>query len=211
MLRMPAASVDPENHPIVVDPLYRPEYVLYIDRDPVTAITPQAARLYKWNGANWNPAQPLNTIGGNAWYDPTTQAVQVMLPYTSIGTGDEDFSGSLALTLFSTNPGQGIVDSVPAGRDESNLILDNPVFVSDMLLPLYPFDTPLSNPTVYYELPTLRWRMPYFDSIDGYQLQVARDAKFTDLVETWEIYERDTHSYFAILAGGVSVVARLWG
>ncbi len=195
------ATVDPEHHQIIAHSLYRPEYVIYIDRDPVTVLGPQLVRLSKWNGLNWNPAQPLHMISGDAWYDSASHAVQLVVPYTAIGAGDEDFPGSLALTVFSINagPGQSLLDSVPAVRNQGNPILDNPVFVSDMPLPLYPFDTPLSNPITYYELPTLRWRAPYFDSIDGYQLQIARDAKFTDLVETWEINEQNTASYAAML------------
>ncbi|MCX6049234.1 MAG: hypothetical protein NT075_29385, partial [Chloroflexi bacterium] len=195
------ATSDPENHQITVDSFYRPEYVIYIDRDPVAALGPQQIRLYKWNGLSWNPAQPLNGIGGDAWYDNATHAVQLVVPYTAIGAGDEDFSGSLALTVFSTKAGGGqpIFDQLPAARNPGNPMLDNPVFVSDMPLPLYPFNTPLFNPTIFYDLPALRWRTPYFDSVDGYQLQVARDAKFTDIVETWEISEQSTAYFFGVL------------
>jgi hypothetical protein len=71
-------------------------------------------------------------------------------------------------------------------------------WVSDMLTPLFPFDTPFSNPVVYDELPALRWRMPYFDSIDGYQVEVARDASFTQRVELWETYEVQTSPFFEL-------------
>ena len=68
-----------------------------------------------------------------------------------------------------------------------------------MLMPLYPFDTPLSNPTIFYDMPAVRWRTPTFDSVDGYQVQVARDARFTELVETWETYETRTWPYYPLL------------
>jgi hypothetical protein len=48
-------------------------------------------------------------------------------------------------------------------------------------------------------MPALRWRMPYFDSVDGYQVQVARDNRFTDLVESWETFESGTGSFFTLL------------
>jgi hypothetical protein len=38
-----------------------------------------------------------------------------------------------------------------------------------------------------------------FDSVDGYQVQVARDARFTQLVETWESYEAQMWPFFALL------------
>ena len=86
-------------------------------------------------------------------------------------------------------------DSVP----EQNGIIDNPAFVSDMLSPLYPFDTPLFNPFVFQDVPPMRWRMPYFDSVDGYQVELARDSRFTDVVQTWETYENGTWTYFALM------------
>ena len=84
------------------------------------------------------------------------------------------------------------------GTNTDNTI-DNPVFVSDMLQPLYPFDTPLFNPTVYYDMPPLRWRTPVFDSVDGYSVQLARDERFSQVIETWETYETSTWSFFALL------------
>jgi hypothetical protein len=68
-----------------------------------------------------------------------------------------------------------------------------------MLQPLYPFDTPLSNPMAQYDMPPLRWRMPVFDSVDGYQVQLARDERFSQIIETWETYEAKTWPFFALL------------
>ena len=67
-----------------------------------------------------------------------------------------------------------------------------------MLLPLYPFDTPLSNPVVHYDMPPLRWRMPAYGT-DGYQVQVARDSQFTQIVETWESYETGVGKFFTLI------------
>jgi hypothetical protein len=70
-----------------------------------------------------------------------------------------------------------------------------------MLMPLYPFDTPPSNPRVYYELPAMRWRMPYYDSVDGYIVEVAKDSGFLDKVERgpWETYENGTWSFYSLM------------
>lgn len=192
------ASIDPLGKQITVNPLYLPEYVLYSERSN-DQIDPTTTKLYEWNGATWLDKGTLAQIGGDAWLAVDHQAVQLLIPYTAIGADNNNFAGSLALTVFSTTPELdstiGMIDSLP----DQGIQLDNPAFVSDMLMPLYPYDTPASNPMVHYALPPLRWRMPYFDSIDGYQVQVARDAKFTDLVETWEIAEARTSSYFAFL------------
>lgn len=189
------ATSDPLGKPINVDKLYLPEYVIYIDR---TANVLNQITLYKWNGTSWNPTQgqSLAALGGDAWYDTSNQAIQLLIPYTVL-SGSQNFVGSLALTVFSTSSSasDGIYDTIPAQSGS----IDKPAFVSDMLMPLYPFDTPLTDPMAYYDVPPMRWRMPYFDSVDGYQVQVARDAKFTDLVETWEFPEKGTDSLFSWL------------
>ena len=196
------ASVDPLNKPISVDSLYLPEYVIYIDRvpcgDPVTTVDPTTITLFTWNGNSWTSTS-LSAAGGNAWFASDFQVVQLLVPYTALGGENKNFSGSLAMTVFSTNSTvpDGIHDVIPT-QTASNTI-DKPAFVSDMLMPLYPFDTPLSNPMVHDDVPPMRWRMPIFDSDDGYQVQVARDAKFTDLVETWEFSEQTTNSLFGWL------------
>lgn len=190
------AGADPLGKAISAAGLFRPEYVLYITRTG-NSVTPQATLLFRWDGDSWDPAQSLAGMGGDAWFADNPASVQVLIPYTAIGVSADDFVGSVALVVFSTDgqPATGMLDSVPA----QGATLDNPAFVSDMIMPLYPFDTPLSNPIVHQEMPAFRWRMPYFDSVDGYQVEVARDPKFTDKVETWETFETKTGSFFSLL------------
>jgi len=194
------AGSDPLGKPVSVDPLYLPEYAIYLSREAGNILNPANAFYYHWNGTAWDPAQALDAIGGDAWLDPATNAVQVLVPYTAIGSEDTQFSGSLALTVFSTanEAADGMRGSVPV----QGATLNHPALISDMLMPLYPFDTPLSDPIIFYDMPAARWRMPYFDSVDGYQVQVARDARFTDLVETWESFESVTSPYYALVPAG---------
>jgi len=190
------APADPLGKAITAANLYRPEYVLYIARTG-NSVTPQTTQLFHWDGDSWDPAQSLYDMGGDAWYAEDPSSVQVLINYSAIGVTANDFVGSIALTVFSTD-GQsntGMLDSVPA----QGSTIDNPAFVSDMLMPLYPFDTPLSNPIVHNDMPVFHWRTPYFDSVDGYQVEVARDSKFTDVVETWETFESKTGSFFSLL------------
>jgi hypothetical protein len=191
------ATSDPLGKPVAVDPLYLPEYVLYVNRGSGGVVTPDNSFFYRWNGADWDPPQALASIGGDIWLDAATNAIQVLVPYTAIGSEDPKAAGSLALTVFSTDTGtdDGIRDSVPV----QGATVDHPAFVSDMLMPLYPFDTPLTDPIIFYDMPAARWRMPYFDSVDGYQVQVARDGRFTQIVETWESYESNTWPYYALI------------
>ncbi len=190
------ANADPLGRPITTASLYRPEFVLYVTRTG-NSVTPQATQFFAWEDDAWGPAQSLAGLGGDAWYAANPPSIQVLINYTAIGVTADDFVGSVALTAFSADSqtSSGMIDSVPAQGSS----IDNPAFVSDMLMPLYPFDTPLSNPIVHNEMPAFHWRTPYFDSIDGYQVEVARDSKFTDKVETWETYESQTSSYFSLL------------
>ena len=186
-----------------MDSLYLPDYVtLCRSRSWGQFYVGQCTTFSSWNGSGWDPAQSLAAIGGDVWYDVGMQAVQVLLPYTAIGSANSNSVGSVAFTLFSTDLGSsmGLLDSAPPQDGPIN----RPAFVSDMLMPLYPFDIPESNPIVQYEMPTLRWRMPLFDSVDGYQVEVARDRQFTDIVETWETVENDNSynsvwPYFALM------------
>ncbi len=185
------AAADPRgNTAISPSPLYQPEYVLYVDK---IGNGVASAQFYRWEGSSWSPAQNLTDFGGRVEFDGSLQSLQILLPYTALGSADTDWVGSLALAVFSLDANL-IRDVIPAQGSR----LDSPLFVSAMLNPLYPFDTPFSNPVVYEDMPPLRWRMPAF-STDGYQVQVARDDQFTDLAETWETYESGTGSFFTLL------------
>jgi len=190
------ATVDLMSKPITSANLYLPDYMIVVERDD-NIVTPADATVYSWGNNGWAPGLTLATLGGDAWY-ATDNVIQLLVPYTAIGTNTEDFSGSIAVALISTttNGDDGIYDSVPS--QDANAI-HAPAFVSDMLLPLFPFDTPLSNPIIYEDMPPIRWRMPYFDSVDGYEVEVARDAKFTDIVENWELAETSTKTFFPFL------------
>lgn len=193
------ATADPLGKPIPVNPLVRPEYAIYVNKQAGAWPGPAQAAYYRWTGTAWTPAQTLQALGGDLWVDPARNAVQVLVPYTALGTEDPAASGSLALTVFTTGLAaeEGIWRAAP---QQPSAGITQPAFVSDMLMPLYPFDTPLTiNPMIHYDMPALRWRMPMFDSVDGYQVQVARDARFTQLVETWESYESRTWPYFALM------------
>ncbi len=184
------AFFDPRgNSAINTAPLYRPEYVLYVSQSPSGI----SADFYRWNAGSWAVKQDLDSIGGRIEYSPTLQSIQILLPYTALGSADTDWVGSLAMAVFSLEA-NAIRDTIP----EQGVTLDNPVFVSNMLNPIYPFDTPFSNPIVYDDMPPLHWRMPSFTT-DGYQVQVARDAQFTDIVESWEAIESGTYSLFTLL------------
>lgn len=191
------ASTDPLGKAITVNSLYLPEYVIYLSPKVDGTLSTTDVILYSWVGTGWGTSKSLASIGGDVWHSPTTNAIQLLIPNSAIGGTAEDFSGSLAVTVFSTKVGDdsGMVDTIPPQTDS----ISRPAFVANILMPLYPFDTPLSNPIVYNDVPPMRWRLPYYDSVDGYEVQVARDAKFTVVVETWEQSEKNTSSLYSFL------------
>ena len=179
------------NTAINPDAYHRPEYVIYVDLVS-GAVT---AQFFTWNTLTdaWNPPEALTIKGGSIAYFPAPQSIQMFIPYTALDSANEDWVGSLALAVYALD-GNSVRDSVP----KQGATLDNPVFISNMLMPLYPFDTPFSNPIVYTDMPPLRWRMPAY-GVDGYLVQVARDPQFTDIVETWETYETSTTPVFNLM------------
>ena len=195
------SPTDPLGKTITVDSLYLPDYVLYITPTDNGSIAPSNIVLYSWlpQAKSWDGGKTLASTGGDAWFATDgTNTVQLEVPYSALGSAMESFSGSLAVTVFSTtaSDASGMVDTIPP----QGAAITRPAFVSNMPMPLYPFDTPLSNPMVHYDLPSLRWRMPYYDSNDGYQVQVARDAKFTQLVETWDVAESGEVPFYPFLS-----------
>ncbi|MCB0189083.1 MAG: hypothetical protein KDE31_32660, partial [Caldilineaceae bacterium] len=190
------ASADLMGKPITVADLYLPEHMIVIERDD-NVIVPADVTIFSWNGSSWDPGLTLADLGGDAWFTDDN-AVQILVPYTALSTADGTPSGSLAVTVISTSTsaGDGIFDSIPL---QENNTIDAPAIVSDMLMPIYPFDTPLSNPIIHEDMPPLRWRMPYFDSVDGYEIQITTDPKFTTEIETWKLSESQTSTFFSFL------------
>ena len=113
-------TYDPRgNTAIVVEAQYRPEAVLYVDKIGNSTIS---ADFYRWNGSSWDPAQDLGGMDGEIVFFAASQSVQILLPYTALGSADADWVGSLAMTVFSLEA-NAIRDSIcllytsPSPRD----------------------------------------------------------------------------------------------
>lgn len=194
------ATVDPLGKPILAASHFLPDYAIYVTRSAnssTNSIVPADVQIFSWNGSYWSTARTLDAIGGDAWFDAQMSAVQLVLPYTSLGAGDSDFAGSTAFVAFSTstNSNDGIRGAVP----QQSAIIDNPTLVSDMPMPLAPFDSSADHGIAHYQMPTMHWRTESYDSIDGYEIQIARDSEFTDILETVSVYERDSASSYSWL------------
>lgn len=194
------AAQDPTGN-VVIEGNVRPEYAILAVRQGDAILS---ASFYAWSGGMWQPPQPLADIGGVASVELLgPKAVHLRIPYAAFNAASDNFSGTLSLAVLSIDPALPghIADSIPqqgALYGTSGLV-DNMTAVSDMVTPLYPFDTPLSNPFQFQDMPPLRWRMPHYDSVDGYRVQVAKDANFSQIVKEWDVYETKTSPYFGFL------------
>lgn len=191
------ATFDPVSLlPITGDPLYRPEYAIHVTRAG-NAVDVASVLVSEWNAAaqGWNAPRSLASMAGGARFDAATATVQLLIPYAALGGTRAGFSGTLAVTLFSTADGAP-VEVVPAQGFEQ------PALVSDMITPLYPFDTGSAPMRAHTGAPALRWRTPIFDSVDGYEVEVARDAAFTDIFENGKSAEENIDPYFELLPDG---------
>jgi hypothetical protein len=195
------AAQDPTGQPITIEGNLRPEYAVHAVRQGDAILS---ATFYAWSGDAWQPAQPLANIGGMVSVEVDgPKAVHLRVPYATFNAASDNFSGSLGLAVISVNTtlsGQ-ISDSIPqqGALYGAPGMVDNMTTVSDMVTPLFPFDTPLSNPFEFQDMPPLRWRMPHYDSVDGYRVQVAKDANFSQIIKEWDVYENLQSPYFGFL------------
>jgi hypothetical protein len=180
------ADRDPPGHPITVYTQYRPEYALYAHRRADGVF--DSARIWTWQGSTWSPPQDLASVGGTSQPHNLPNVLELYLPYTAFGSGNPDWPGSLAVVAFTTGVSSqdGIHDTVPGNSGNH---LARFALTGDSLNPIYPFDMPLTGSGALYDQPALVWLMPYWHSVDGYYTQIARDPRFTDLVDTYEIFE----------------------
>lgn len=186
---------------ITIEGNVRPEYAILAVRQG-DAIS--SAFFYAWSNGMWQPAQPLVEIGGIASVEVMgPRAVHLRIPYAAFNAASDNFSGVLSLAVLSIDPAHPnqIADSIPQQGALYGVSgqVDAMTAVSDMVTPLYPFDTPLSNPFEFQDMPPLRWRMPHYDSVDGYRVQIAKDANFSQVVKEWDVYETQTSPYYGFL------------
>lgn len=178
---------------IAADSLFKPEHVIYVSRTDNTVDA--TAWLYRWDGGGWQGAVAIHGVT----FDPVAGVIQIIFDYTAILRDIDLFGGSLAVTVVSSPGGLGTAPQATIPPQPMAGRIDNPALASGMLTPLFPFDTPLSNPTVYHELPSFRWRMPHFNSNDGYEVQVARDILFTTVFNSWSSTETGTGSFYSAI------------
>ncbi len=192
-------TTDPRGRAITFPAKERPDVVLDLHLQPNGTIDP--ALIWTYTATGWGVPQDLYAAGAEITFNPGQQSIQIYLPYTALGGNDPRWDGALgfAVALFDTT---GTVRDVMPGNSTESI----PYFVytSDLLNPILPLYLPRDVSFFYPTFPLLRWSMPYWDSVDGYRVEVARDKNFTDIAATWEAYEAtvDYSPLYGFLATG---------
>ncbi|RME81912.1 MAG: hypothetical protein D6775_12375, partial [Caldilineae bacterium] len=178
------ATTDPydQGWPGFDNPDHRPDTLIEIARQG-TQIS--SALLWRWQNGSWQVPQNILDIGGAVIITSAPPSFTVRLPFTALGTGAADWPGSIGVHAYTLNTDFNLLDAIPDdGRAGADYAL-----AADLVTPAFPFDTTSDNPFTFYSLPELRWHLPTWTSVDGYSVEIATDVKFTEIVETWSVYE----------------------
>ena len=176
------ATSDPRGRSITFPSTERPDVV--VDVQVQSDGTVAAAYLWQYGPTGWGIPQDLFAAGAEITYNPGQHSLQMFLPYTALGGNDPQWDGALgfAVALFDTS---GNLRDVMPGENAVSYF----AYTSDLVNPVLPFHQPGNVPFSFSAFPLLRWIMPYWDSVDGYRVEIARDERFTDIAATWEAYE----------------------
>lgn len=183
------AATDPRGYQVTTIAAHRPEYALYV-RQVGGAFTATQTLIYRWAGSGWAAAQRLSDLGAERLaYDPADGYVELRIPNTAIGM--QETTGSAALMLFTARTDGGHAqDTVPSDPavaytwpDPATVTttLGRFTSVSGRMMAVWPPSTASGDPTIsptvlpfaFYPPPDTPWY--------GYNLQAARDARFTSV------------------------------
>jgi len=184
------SPTDPRGRPITFPDTERPDIAIDIHIQPNGTV--DTAYLWQYGPTGWGVPQDLFAAGAEITYNPGQQSLQLYLPYTTLGGNDPLWDGALGFAVALFDCTGNLSDVMPG--DTSITYFG---YTSDRVNPLLPFHQPNTISFSFPAFPMLRWLMPYWDSVDGYRVEIARDEKFTDIVTTWEAYE-DTFEHIPL-------------
>lgn len=184
------ADTDARGYAITTIPAHRPEYAIYV-RQVGGVITATQTLIYRWTAAGWAPPQRLSDLGeGRLSYDAAAGYVELRVPNTAIGM--QETTGSAALMLFTARSAGGHAqDTVPADpavafvwpdAGATPTVLSRFTSVSGRMLAVWPPSAVGGDPTVFPTVLPFAFYPPTDTPWYGYNLQAARDARFTTVV-----------------------------
>lgn len=161
---------------------HKPEFAIYFLKRGGN-IGAHDVLIYRWDYTQWaNPPTFLDEVGGAIYYDGSY--VEIRVPMTAIGMGEE--TNSISLSLFSIDEvSKNIQDTVPQSTDYS--ILDRFTSVSERLNIILPPTNASSDPTEFSSVMPFFFDYPSDTPWEGYNLQISLDPKFTTDVRDYNL------------------------
>ncbi len=159
------------NNPSWID-AHRPEFAVYWDT------ANPSGQVYEWNGNSWVYRGPLGNIFATAFYNTTTNFLEISIPVTQL-----DQPGSLSVLLVSMNSSGEVQDKLPnlPGHASEAAFLTE----STTPTPLFPANVPedASLATIEHNTPVLVWRHNEAGYYGTYFFQTFEDETLTNLYE----------------------------
>jgi hypothetical protein len=168
------ATSDARTFNVTTIAAHRPEYAIYFLQQS-SAFSAANIMIYRWTGTGWsNSPQTLTSVGG-ALYTGSNY-VEIKVPNTAIGMGEDTNSASLSLFSVDQNT-KNIQDSVPSSTSTS--VLDRFTSVSEHLNLAMPPSNASGDPSTYSSVLPFFFNYPSSTPWEGFNIQVALDARFT--------------------------------
>ncbi len=178
------AATDPQGRGITFPEWARPEYAIELHLQEDGSVSP--AVVWSYSDQGWGIPQDILSLGGEITFDPALDSLQIALPYTAIGGGDADWDGAIGFAVAVFDGEERLRDVMPGDNGPN---IPHFAYTGDFLNPVQPFDMSAAEGVVWHGFPLLKWFMPYWGSVDGYRVEIARDVDFTDILATWEGFE----------------------
>jgi hypothetical protein len=183
------ATTDPRGYSIATIAAHRPEYAIYVPQGG-GMFSAGSVTLYRWTGIAWATPQTLDAIGGDLFYDPAANYVEIRVPNTAIGM--QEATGSVALALFTAfTAGGHAQDTVPSDPNVAypapdhgagTTTLSRFASVSERITTAWPPTSVTGDPTTFAAVPAFFWQLPVDVPWHGYNFQVAVDPNFTSWI-----------------------------
>lgn len=187
------ATTDPRGNNISTIALHRPEYAIYI-RQSGGEFSEDNVILYRWASSQWaNNPQTLDSVGGSLTYIDNSY-LEIRVPNTAIGMGEE--TSSISLSLFSIDLSDHTAqDCVPSSTNLS--LLERFASVSERPNLGTPPNKGDTDPTTYPAVPPFFFEHPINTPWEGYTIQIALDQRFTTEKRLYQLTTSGNTPYLA--------------
>lgn len=183
------APTDARGYQVTTIAAHRPEYAIYV-RQIGGVFTATQTLIYHWTGSGWAAPQRLSDLGAERLaHHAAGGYLELRVPNTAIGM--QETTGSAALMLFTaradgghaqdtvpSDPAVAFIwpDPAPAATELSRFTA-----VSGRMASVWPPSIAAGDPTTFPTVLPFAFYPPADTPWYGYNLQAARDARFTSV------------------------------